>query len=217
MSKLVFFDLDGTLFSYNSAFAWMKSELRGGHISWWEAIRGTWWYFLYSVGVASMEDAVRKASLVARGQRESEIKERVQLFWEAELSNNLRAQATQVIEQHRAAGDQLAILTSSSDYLSEYAAKHWGIPHVLSNRFVVHESIFTGELIEPICFGPGKLVYAKALADKLGYSLEDCIFYSDSYSDLVPMESMGKAVAVHPDRRLARTARQRKWEIAYWK
>jgi len=217
MSKLVFFDLDGTLFSYNSAYAWMMQELRGGHITWWQALRGCWWYLLYALGISGMDEAIRKASLIAKGQKETEMRERVRIFWEKEVSQNLRKQSAEIIEAHRKQGDQLAILTSSSDYLSEYAAAHWDIPHILCNRLEVKDNKFTGILKEPICFGTGKLHHAKLLADQLGYSLEDCIFYTDSYSDFPAMEAVGKAVAVHPDRRLSRAAKKLGWEIVYWK
>ena len=216
MAKLVFFDLDGTLFSYNSAYGWMKREFREGHITLWQAIRGWWWLLLYSIGVAKMDDAIRKAALVGRGQKETDMKERVRRFWEEEVRHKLRSHAVECIETHRAAGHHLAILTSSSNYLSAYAAAHWKIPHVLANHFVVVDDVFTGEMVEPICFGEGKLTHARALAEQLGVALEDCIFYTDSYSDYPAMVAMGRPIAVHPDRRLARAARKHDWDIEYW-
>lgn len=214
--KLVFFDLDQTLLSYNSAFAWMIRELRGGHISTWQALVGCWWYLLYALGLTQLDDALRKASMIARGRDAEETRARVRAFWEDEVSRRLRRQCYEVIEAHRRQGHELALLTAGSDYLSEHVALHCGIPHVLSNRLEVKDNRFTGALQEPLCFGQGKLHHARRLARRLGYQLEDCVFYTDSYSDFPAMEAMGEAVAVHPDLRLARAARHRGWEIAYW-
>lgn len=214
--KLVFFDLDETLLSYNSAFAWMMRELRGGHITPLQALVGCWWYLLYALGLTRLDDVLRQGSMAARGRSEAETRARVRAFWEDEVSRRLRARCTEVIEAHRRRGHDLALLTASSDYLSEHAAAHWGIEHVLCNRFEVDGDRFTGRLAEPLCFGSGKLHHARALAAELGYDLADCVFYTDSYSDLPAMEAMGTAVAVHPDLRLAHAARKRGWQIAYW-
>ena len=118
--------------------------------------------------------------------------------------------------RHRRKGDVLALLTSTSNYLSYHAAKHWNIPHILANRFLVEDGRFSGEMVEPICYGTGKLYYAKQLAEKLGFTLADCVFYTDSYSDFPAMEAVGRAVAVHPDRRLKKAALLRGWEICWW-
>ena len=214
--KLVFFDLDETLLSYNSAFAWMMRELRGGHITPWQALVGCWWYLLYVLGLTRLDDVLRRGSMAARGRSASETRDRVHAFWRDDVSRHLRARCAEVIESHRRLGHDIALLTASSDDLSAHAAAHWGIEHVLCNRFEVDGDRFTGRLVEPLCFGAGKLHHARALADTLGYDLKDCVFYTDSYSDLPAMEAMGTAVAVHPDLRLAHAARKRGWEIAYW-
>ena len=214
--KLVFFDLDQTLLSYNSAFVWMIRELRGGHITAWQALVGCWWYLLYALGLTQLDDVLRRASTAARGRNEAETRARVRAFWEDDVSHHLRRRCIEVIEAHRRQGHEIALLTAASDYLSEHVAKHCGIPHVLSNRFEVENNQFTGKLEEPLCFGQGKLHHARRLARRLGYRLEDCVFYTDSYSDIHAMEAMGEAIAVHPDLRLARAARDRGWKIAYW-
>jgi len=41
-------------------------------------------------------------------------------------------------------------------------------------------------------------------------------FYSDSYNDLPMLSRVGTAVAVNPDARLRRHARERGWRIEQW-
>ena len=187
ISKLATFDLNGTLFIQFGLCLDEKGVSPGA----------------YYVVASLARLVVAPAVFFGRGEdgrrdseggscrsrpKESDMKERVRLFWEEEVRQNLRSQADEIIEKHRTAGHHLAILTSSSNYLSAFAAEHWGISHVLCNRFEVVDDEFTGILIEPVCFGQGKLTHAQALAKELGVPLSDCVFYTDSYSDYPAME-----------------------------
>jgi phosphoserine phosphatase len=71
-------------------------------------------------------------------------------------------------------------------------------------------------MLEPLCFGAGKVVAAEAWAARHGVDLADTTFYTDSYTDLPMLERVGRPVAVNPDPRLARTARRRGWPILRW-
>ena len=101
--------------------------------------------------------------------------------------------------------------------MSRPLARILGIPHVVASVFEVDEDgIFTGRAAPPLCFGEGKLARATALADSLGLSLDDAVFYSDSASDLPLLERVGEPVAVNPDKKLAKVARDRGWRVETW-
>jgi phosphoserine phosphatase len=68
-----------------------------------------------------------------------------------------------------------------------------------------------------LCFGKGKVEHARVVADKLGISLADCSFYTDSASDLPMLEAVGRPVVVDPDPRLRRIAARRGWPIQSWR
>lgn len=72
----------------------------------------------------------------------------------------MRVGAQQALARHRERGDVLALLTSSSLYLSEAVQQQLGITHVCCNRFEVEEGVFTGKAVMPLCFGAGKLDHA---------------------------------------------------------
>ena len=52
-----------------------------------------------------------------------------------------------------------------------------------------------------------------AIAQREGLDLAECAAYSDSSNDIPMLETVGHAIAVNPDRELARVARERGWEI----
>ncbi|MEO1336693.1 MAG: haloacid dehalogenase-like hydrolase, partial [Myxococcota bacterium] len=68
----------------------------------------------------------------------------------------------------------------------------------------------------PMCFGRGKLELGRAYLESHDERLNDATFYTDSMSDLPMMEAVGHPVAVNPDPRLRRTAKDRGWPIVDW-
>ena len=75
--------------------------------------------------------------------------------------------------------------------------------------------MFTGR-IKASALGPAKAERAVEWAEREGFELADCSFYTDSHSDLALMELVGRPVAVNPDRVLAKAAESRGWEIVDW-
>lgn len=213
---LAFFDLDRTLLSVNAGQLWVKREMRLGYIGRWQATKAAAWIFGYHLGYSRIERVLEGAIATLAGAREDEIVLRSRQFYEEELVAAYRPRAREVVEAHRARGDTLALLSSTTSYLAEPVMAQLGIEHALCNRFEVRDGLFTGRAVGPLCFGPGKLDHAKALAAQLGERLEDATFYTDSASDLAVMEVVGTPVAVHPDPTLARIAQKRGWRVEDW-
>jgi len=132
------------------------------------------------------------------------------------IRHQIRPSVYDVLEQHRSQGHVLALLTASSNYLSDLVAVELGIPHVLSNRMEVVDTRLTGRMIEPLCFGAGKALHAEKLGQQLGINWREGYFYTDSYSDLPVLEVVAHPKVVCPDQRLEREAHKRGWDILMW-
>ena len=108
------------------------------------------------------------------------------------------------------------MITGSSIYLAQSAAKEFGIPHVLANRFVVKDGVFTGETHKPLCYGEGKVVLAEKILHQLNTSFAQAFFYTDSYSDVPLLEKVAHPRIIAPDMRLKKYSQQRGWSILDW-
>lgn len=212
---IAFFDLDRTVLACNSATLWIRRETRLGFIRRGDAARAAVWVGLYQLGFARIEAAIGDAIATLEGADEAALRGRTADFW-SEISNQIRPGARAAIDRHRAEGHHLYLLTSSSNYMSEPVVQALALDGALCTRFEVRDGVFTGRAEGPLCYGPGKVEHARALADRLGASLADAAFYTDSYSDLPMMEAVGRPVAVHPDPRLSRHARRRGWPVEDW-
>jgi len=83
----------------------------------------------------------------------------------------------------------------------------------IASRAVVDlDGRYTGEM-DFYAYGPFKAEAMRDLAVFEGIDLAESYAYSDSYTDVPMLESVGHPVAVNPDRVLARLARERGWEI----
>lgn len=216
MPRIAFFDVDNTVIAENSATRWLRREVRGGHISRWQAARGALWIALYALGLSPMERAIEDAVGMLRGRRERDVHDRTILFYNEEVRALIRPGARAAVEEHRKRGDLLYLLTTSSTYMSALLAEELGFDGYLCNRLEVIDGSFSGVIEPPLCYGKGKVVRARALAGELGADLADCACYTDSYSDLPILLAVGQPVVVNPDMRLLRFAARRGWPVRDW-
>jgi HAD superfamily hydrolase (TIGR01490 family) len=216
MGRIAFFDVDKCILNVNSATLWVRREYRAGNITTAQALRATFWVGLYHFGYARMEHVLIDAVKNLRGLSERDVIDRTLAFYREEVAQRVKPKALSAIAAHKERGDLIFLLTSSSNYLSAPLGDTLQIDGFLANRFEVHEGRFTGRPMMPFCYGPGKVAHAEVIAEKLRIPLRECVFYTDSYSDVPMLEAVGEPVAVDPDRRLRRHAQKRGWRIERW-
>lgn len=215
--RFAFFDLDKTLIAVNSASLWVKAELRAGNVSPWAALRAMGWLTQYHLGAADITYALRQSIASIKGTSARVLANRTLEFFEAEVKPRYRPGALAALDNHRRQGDHIALLTSSTSYLAEPVAGDLGLDGYLCTHLQVDKNgHFTGEPHEPLAFGEGKVALARAYLERHGAALDDCVFYSDSASDIPMLEAAGTAVAVNPDPRLKREAKSRGWVLQDW-
>lgn len=211
-----FFDLDGTLITANSARLYVGRERRLGRLSRGDVARALVFLGFYRLGIADIEAALAGALKTLQGRLEDEVRADTERWWSDEVARFEAPGARAAIERHRAAGDRVVLLTSSSPYAAEAARRQFGLEHSICTTYGVSEGRFTGRVEGPICFGPGKVTMAAAWAASQGLSLADAAFYSDSATDRPMLAAVGRPVVVNPDPPLRVIARWRGWPVADW-
>ena len=214
--SVAFFDLDRTVIDLNSGLPWARSEWRLGYISSTQLMRASWWLFKYHLGWSALEDSLRHAIYLLRDQRVSDFEQRVAEFYHTIVAHRVRPEAYEAINAHKARGDEVVLLTTSSQQLSEHFRRDLSLDAVLANRFEMKDGLFTGLPDGPLCFGAGKLNAAIRYLERYDITLEECSFYTDSYADLPLLEEIGMPRIVCPDRKLKAHARRCDWPILNW-
>ena len=185
-------------------------------ITTYQLFRAFWLLARYRFGSTSLDEALKGAIGTLKGQREDDLKQRVHQFYHDQVSHQIRDGAYHALQYHRTRGHFCYLMTSASSYLSELVTSDLNLDGMLAQRFEVSHGIFTGQPLEGLCFGAGKLEHAHRLLKQSSIDLSDCYFYTDSFSDLPLLQAVGYPRVVHPDRKLLRYALTHSWDIYHW-
>lgn len=215
--SIAFFDLDKTILAENSAKLWLKSQWNSRQIKLSQMITASYFLAKYHLGFTKLEEVIEKGLAMVAGEQKSFVMGETEQFYHDTVKKLYRPGALEAIEEHKQLGHVTSLLTSSFDGLSLLVKQDLRLDHCLSTRLEVDEQgLYTGKTLGPLCFGKNKVQFAKELCEKLGISLRECTFYTDSASDIPLLYLVGRAVAVNPDPHLRARAQLYKWEIVDW-
>jgi HAD superfamily hydrolase (TIGR01490 family) len=213
--RLALFDLDETLLPIDSADTW----------SWFVVRRGQLDADAYGARIdrfkRSYEAGTFDVEAYARFQMELlALFPRATLdLWHAEFMDlhvrpHLRREAQALVDGHRRAGDELALITGTNAYVAAPIAREFGIEHVLAVEPEVADDEFTGGWIGTPTHHAGKVAKVAEWLEGRGLDWPDVrtIFYSDSINDLPLLERVTEPVVTNGDARLAAIARERGWQ-----
>jgi HAD superfamily hydrolase (TIGR01490 family) len=208
-----FFDLDRTLIAGSSTFVFGVAAWRNDLVPTSQFARDALGALAFRLSGASDDvvDQVRERMLGAvRGVRQADLMA-LNAVVVPKLLERIRPEATALLDLHRKAGRDTYIVSASPREVVEALAQALGMTGGIGTVGEVVDGAYTGALIGPFCYGPGKVEAIAELAAWEHYDLERCYAYSDSASDLPMLEAVGHPVAVNPDAVLARTARRNGW------
>ena len=213
MAVAALFDIDGTLLARNTAPLYMNHLRRSGQARRRDLARTLYYLFWYKLGLLDVRSALEVSMAFVRGKDETAmVADCIGWYRDAVRPYVFPAMAAQVAA-HREAGHVLAILTSATRYLAEPLGADLGIEHHLVTQLIVREGRFTGEVVQPVCYGRGKVYWAERFAAEHGVDLTASFFYTDSITDLPLLDRVGHPRVVHPDPRLRRLAQRRGWQV----
>lgn len=216
--KLALFDLDGTLIAGDSDHAfgefmvtqgWAEGELHRR--------RNDEFYRQYLAGCLDIAEYI---DFSTRAWRERGLDEQLAVsarFMAEVMAPQLLPAARALLDLHRAAGDLVAIVTATNEFITRPIADALGVEHLLAvelERGV--DGMATGRIRGVPSFREGKIERVHDWLAGLGQRLSDVehsVFYSDSTNDLPLLEIVSEPVATNPSPALEAIALQRGWRI----
>lgn len=214
--RAAFFDLDKTVIAKASMAAFGRPFYREGLISRAVVVRSLYAQLVYLHLGADEEKLARiKQSVLAltRGWDAARVAAIVAETLEEVIEPIIYAEALELLDEHKRAGDDVYLVSASPVELVEPLGRYLGVSRVIASRAGVDEAgRYTGTM-EFWAYGPHKADAIREVAAAEGYDLGACAAYSDSVTDLPMLEVVGRPVVVNPDRDLARVAAERGWEV----
>jgi HAD superfamily hydrolase (TIGR01490 family) len=129
----------------------------------------------------------------------------------------LRAPALALVRQHQDAGDLVAIVTATNEFITRPIADAFGVETLIAVQLARDASgMVTGRIQGVPSFREGKIARVDAWLATQGKAWRDferTIFYSDSTNDLPLLERSSDPVATNPSPALEAIAVERGWRI----
>jgi HAD superfamily hydrolase (TIGR01490 family) len=210
-----FFDLDRTLLRRSSALALAGSFRDRRLISRTQLLKAAFWQLLFVTRGADAE-AVRRAAedglKILQGSTPAGMRALVAEALEPVLRPLVYREPLALVERHRQRGERVYIVSAALQEIVAAIAEDLGFDGALGTICEVRDGVYTGRSLRPL-HGPAKADAVRELAATESIDLDSSTAYSDSETDVPFLEAVGSAVAVNPDRRLRRIARERGWDV----
>ena len=221
MQNLTLFDLDHTLLPLDSDYAWGEFTTK---IGWTDPVafkqRNDEFFGQYKKGELKIAEYVRFATQAIKDQGAAKATAAHVQFMATVIQPAIKPVATDLIAQHRAAGDQLVIVTATNEFVTRPIATALGIDDLIAVQLEKDESVggtgwITGEIKGVPSAHEGKVIRMQQwlAAKNLSWNDVHTTFYTDSINDIALLEKVNVPVATNPDARLRAVAAARGWRI----
>ncbi len=208
---LVFVDLDGTLLAGGSEIRFIAHLAAKRRIGLGALLRSL--AFVLRHWPRYGRHVWKKNKAYLAGLSTAEVARWGESFALERLMPLLRGAVRERIARHRTAGDRVILMTGTPDFLARPLAEAIGVDGWIATACAERHGRYSASppLAHP--FAAAKLHHAREAAGQIGLPLADCVAYADSGDDVELLTAVGTAIAVAPDRRLTRRARDSQWEI----
>jgi HAD superfamily hydrolase (TIGR01490 family) len=210
-----FFDLDKTIIARSSTLAFSKPFFQGGLLSRRAVLRSAYAQFVFAVSGADHDQLEKMRAYLTQmvtGWDVEVVRQSVAETLHTIIDPLVFEEAVDLIEEHRAAGRDVVIVSASGSEVVEPIGEMLGVDDVIATTLVEQDGRYTGD-VGFYAYGPNKAVAMRELAEERGYDLSACFAYSDSQTDAPMLEAVGHPFAVNPDKTLRRLAEENGWPV----
>ena len=216
--KVTLFDLDHTLLPIDSDHSWGSYTT---DLGWTDAAaftrRNDEFFAQYKAGTLDIDAYVRFATEAIRRQGASKSIAARAGYTSAIRQKHLKNEALELVARHRAAGDRLAIVTATNEFITRPLADLFGIEDLIAVRLARDAATgwITGAIDGTPSVRAGKVTRVEQWLREAGLDWDavESTFYSDSAGDLPLLEKVDHPVATNPDDALRSIARERGWPV----
>jgi HAD superfamily hydrolase (TIGR01490 family) len=218
--NLTLFDLDGTLIETDSDHAFGEFLVQMG---WADKDRfkqrNDQFYAEYLAGTIDVAAYLDFATAAWRAQPEHEALAMRERFVREVMRPAVHERALTLVRQHQQAGDRVAIVTATNEFVTRPIADLFGIDTLIAVELERDaQGRATGRSKGVPTFREGKVTRVEQWLAGLSHAASDfdrITFYSDSINDLPLLEWSTHPVATNPGAKLEAVAAERGWPILH--
>jgi HAD superfamily hydrolase (TIGR01490 family) len=212
-----FFDVDNTMMQGASIYHFARGLAARDFFKWSDLAAFAWKQLSFRLrgieDLEHMEEAKQAALGFVAGHSVAEVVGLGEEIYDELMAERIWSGTRALAQIHLDAGQRVWLVTAAPAELASLVARRLGLTGALGTVSEVENGIYTGRLVGEPLHGPAKAEAILALADKEDLDLSQCSAYSDSANDLPMLTTVGHPVAVNPDAKLKRVARENGWDI----
>ena len=209
-----FFDLDGTLVAGYTAAAQTRDRLRRRDLRVVEFLTIVQLAVQFRLGRRAFETLIESSALTVKGRLAREVDEMGERICRQSVADLIYPEMRELVRAHQRRGHSVVLSSSALTNQVAPVARYLGIEHIVCNRLVADEQgILTGEIEQPVVWGPTKASAVQQFAADHQVDLKSSYFYADGDEDLALMYLVGNPRPVNPGPALTRVAERRGWPI----
>ncbi len=215
-TQAAFFDLDKTVIARSSVLAMSRTFFRDGLISPTWLVKGMYAqavYLLVGADHERMEQSRHALLELTKGWEAARIERLVRETLEEVIVPYVYQEALDLFDEHRRAGRDVWLVSSSGEEIVRPLAQFLGIPNVVATTSGIDDEGRYDGTIEFYAYSRNKATAVRQIAEARGYDIDGCYCYSDSITDLPFLGVVGNPVAVNPDKELRAAAVAMGWDI----
>ncbi len=216
--NLTLFDLDGTLLEIDSDHAFGEFMVRLGWADGEDFRRANdHFYAQYQAEKLDVEAYIRFATSAWRERPADEQAAASRRFIDEMIRPAVQDSARALLRRHVEAGDQVAIVTATNEFITRPIATLFGVDQLIATELQRDAAgRVTGAIQGVPAYREGKVTRVQQWLAGQGLACDDfdrITFYSDSTNDLPLLERVSHPVATNPAPALERIAAERGWPI----
>ena len=192
-----FFDLDNTLLGGDSDYLW------GAYLAEIEAVpreehrrENERFFREYQEGVLNLDEFLAFQLRPLADHAVSDLVRWRARFLDSWIAPLILPAAQALLEHHRRTGRRLVIVTSTNSFISRPIAERLGVRELLATEPEFDGGSFTGRVEGVPCAREGKVAHVRTWLRRVGRTLKDSWFYTDSIQDLALLEFVENPVPV---------------------
>ena len=209
-----FFDLDGTLVAGYTAAAQTRDRLRRRDLRVVEFLTIVQLAVQFRLGRRAFETLIEGSVRTIKGRLARDVDEMGERIFRQSVADLIYPEMRELVRAHQRRGHTVVLSSSALTNQVTPVARYLGIEYIVCNRLVADEQgILTGEIEQPVVWGPTKASGVQQFAVDHQVDLRSSYFYADGDEDLSLMCLVGHPRPTNPGPMLTKVAVRRGWPI----
>jgi HAD superfamily hydrolase (TIGR01490 family) len=158
-------------------------------------------------------ETIRRRRAYLAGQPYEKMCRLARVCFESDIKPRISRAGLQAIQEHKAKGHSIVLLSGSLDFLLEPLREYVGADHLIAAHMEVVDGKLTGRIVGDYPYGSYKAALIRHFAEEHGLDFSQSYAYADHHTDHEVLQLFGNPVVINPRRRMQEIAEREGWPV----